>query len=190
MTILFAYLFWQSLVCYVIPDVITLLHCNYCTVFSCEIAVVSWYEGSNVPSHSHQSVGEEGREFTEWFPWLAPGRHPSIQKFWHHSLRRSNINWPIDIHWDKPVGFYGPCAPPVPNANSSEYPQFGMPAELRSLNAGAARRLLLQDGAALRFQQPHTIRSARGCRNDKFQNLSPPSVLFERSRFFYNTQET
>ena len=28
---------------------------------------------------------------------------------------------------NKPVGFYGPIAPPVPNALSSEYPQFGMP---------------------------------------------------------------
>jgi len=27
MTVLFTYLVWQSLVCYVIPDVITLLHC-------------------------------------------------------------------------------------------------------------------------------------------------------------------
>jgi len=26
MTILFTYLFWQSLVCYVIPDVTTLMH--------------------------------------------------------------------------------------------------------------------------------------------------------------------
>ena len=34
-----------------------------------------------------------------------------------------------DIHTDKPVGFYGPIAPPVPNAPSSECP------ELRSLHA-------------------------------------------------------
>jgi len=28
---------------------------------------------------------------------------------------------------DKPVGFYGPIAPPVPNTPSSEFPQFRMP---------------------------------------------------------------
>jgi len=39
---------------------------------------------------------------------------------------------------DKPVGLYGPIAPQVPNANSSECLQFEMPAELRSLHAGAA----------------------------------------------------
>jgi len=34
------------------------------------------------------------------------------------------------------------------------------------------------------------LRSAGGCRNGKLQNVSPPSVLFESSRIFYNTQET
>jgi len=59
-----------------------------------------------------------------------------------------------------------------------------MPAELRSLHAGAARRLLLHAGAAVRFQRAHTIRSAGGYRNGNFQNLSPPSVSFESSRIF------
>ena len=59
-----------------------------------------------------------------------------------------------------------------------------MPAELQSLHAGAACRLRLHAGAALRFQRAHTIRLAGGCRNGKFQNLSPPSVLFESSRIF------
>jgi len=93
-------------------------------------------------------------------------------------------------HTDKPVGFHGPITPPVPNANSSECPLFGMPAELRLLHAGAARRLLLHASAAVRIQRAHTIRSAEGCRNGKFQNVSPPSVLFESIRIFYNTQET
>jgi len=57
-----------------------------------------------------------------------------------------------NIYMNKLVGFYGPIAPPVPNANSSKCPQFGMPAELRSLHAGAARRLLLHAGAAVHFQ--------------------------------------
>jgi len=65
-----------------------------------------------------------------------------------------------------------------------------MPAELRSLHASAARWLLLHAGAAFRFQRAHTIRLAGGCRNGKFQNLSPPSVLFKSSQFFYNTQKT
>ena len=59
-----------------------------------------------------------------------------------------------------------------------------MPAELQSLHAGAARRLLLNAGAAVCFQRVHTIRSAGGCRNGKFQNLSPLSVLLESSRIF------
>jgi len=68
------------------------------------------------------------------------------------------------------------AAPPV---------QLQYPGERR-----AARRLLLHASAAVRFQRAHTIRSAEGCRNGKFQNVSPPSVLFESIRFFYNTQET
>ena len=69
-------------------------------------------------------------------------------------------------------------------------PQFGMPAELRSLHAGAARRLLLHAAARwcctpLPASAYHLI--GGGCRNGKFQNLSPPSVLFESSRIFYNT---
>ena len=47
-------------------------------------------------------------------------------------------------------------------ALSSECPHFGMPAELQSLHAGAARRLLLHAGAAVRFQRAYTIRSAGG----------------------------
>jgi len=54
-----------------------------------------------------------------------------------------------------------------------------MPVKLRSLHAGAARRLLLHAGAAVRF---HSIRG--GCLNGKFQNLSPPSVLLESSLIF------
>ena len=60
-----------------------------------------------------------------------------------------------------------------------------MPAELRSLHAGAARRLLLHAGAAVRFQRAHTIRSTGGCPNGKFQNVSHPSVFFRiESNFF------
>jgi len=64
-----------------------------------------------------------------------------------------------------------------------------MATELRSLHAGAARRLLLHAGAAFCFQRAHTIQSAGGCRNGKFQNLS--SVSFVRIELnFNNTQET
>jgi len=41
-----------------------------------------------------------------------------------------------DFRRNKPAGFYGQIAPPVPNAPSSECPQFGMP-ELRSQHDAA-----------------------------------------------------
>ena len=85
-----------------------------------------------------------------------------------------------DRQTDKPVGFYGPIVPPVPNA------QVRNALELQSLHA-----------AALPFNQniPPSIVLLQQCycrhrHRTKLQNLSPPSVLFEWSLFFYNTQET
>jgi len=49
---------------------------------------------------------------------------------------------------------------------------------------------LLWTAAARRQYCRCMLRSAGGCRNGKLQNVSPPSVLFESSQFFYNTQET
>jgi len=126
-------------------------------------------------------LGELGPHLTMW-PEPKPTCMPSFILI--HPTVWSQYTNVTDIQTDKPVGFQGPIVPPVPNANSSECPQFGMPADLRSLHAGAARRLLLHAGDAVRFQPAHTIRCAGGCRNGKFQNVSPPSVLFESSRFF------
>ena len=43
-------------------------------------------------------------------------------------------------HTHKPVGFYGQIAPPVPNTPSSEFPQFGMPAEYMSCHVVSCQR--------------------------------------------------
>ena len=96
-------------------------------------------------------------------------------------------------HTDKPVGFHGPIAPPVPNANSSECPEFGMPAELRSLHAGVARRLLLH--AAARWccsPLPASAYQSIGGRLPEWQiSKCISSVSFVRiESIFYNTQET
>jgi len=96
-------------------------------------------------------------------------------------------------HTDKTVGFYGPIAPPIQNANSSECPQFGMPAELGSLHAGAARRLLLH--AAARWcctPLPATAYHSIGGWLPEWQiSKSISSVSFVRiESIFYNTQET
>ena len=76
--------------------------------------------------------------------------------------------------------------------------QFRMPPIRNARRASIAARWCFSSTAAARCcmlvlhsaSSEHTIRSAGRCRNGKFQNLSPPSVLFESSRiFFYNTQE-
>ena len=76
--------------------------------------------------------------------------------------------------------------PPVPNAPSSECPQFRVPPSFdrctpphRRFNQNIPPNIVL-------LQQCHCRNRHRG----KLQNLSPPSVLFTSSRIFYNTQET
>ena len=87
---------------------------------------------------------------------------------------------------DKPAGFYGLIAPPVPNAPSSR---------ICGQNP--------QNDADATFLDPHIsvvdchctpprcqycrcmLRLAGGCRNGKLQNVSPPSVLFESSWIFF-----
>jgi len=80
-------------------------------------------------------------------------------------------------HTDKPVGFYGPIAP-----------QFRMPPSFdrctpprRRFNQNILPSVVLLQQCQCQCRNRH-----RG----KLQNLSPPSVLFESSQFFYNTQET
>jgi len=71
---------------------------------------------------------------------------------------------------DKPVGFYGPIAPPVPNApevrsqhNATPPVQFEYPRQRR-----AAAAVLLPESPW-----------------DKLQNVSVPSVLFKSSQNFF-----
>jgi len=77
-------------------------------------------------------------------------------------------------------------APPVPNAPSSD------PRNDADCGRNICGSAHLSSTAAARRRQYCCcmLRSAGGCRNGKLKNVSPPSVLFESSRFFYNTQET
>jgi len=88
---------------------------------------------------------------------------------------------------NKPLGFYGPIAPPVPNASSSECPQFRMPPSFDRSTTLRRRFNYNIPASVVLLQQCHCRNRHRG----KLQNVSPLSVLFESSRiFFYNTQET
>ena len=83
-----------------------------------------------------------------------------------------------DRQTDKPVGFYGPIAPPVLNAPSSECPQFRMPP---SFDRSTTPRCLFN------YNIPASVVLQCHCRNrhrGKFQYVSPPSVLLESSRYF------
>jgi len=84
----------------------------------------------------------------------------------------------VGNQWYKPVGFYGPIAPPVPSAAIRNAPRTSIAARRRfNYNIPASGVLL---------QQCHCRNRHRGK-----LNVSPPSVLFEWSRnFLYNTQET
>jgi len=74
----------------------------------------------------------------------------------------------------QPVGFYGLIAPTDPNAPSPECTP-----PRRRFNQNIPLSVVL-------LQQCHCRNRHRG----KLQNLSPPSVLFKSSQFFYNTEET
>jgi len=93
--------------------------------------------------------------------------------------------WTKPIHnkndSNKPVGFYGPIVPPIQNARSSECPRASIAAWRR-------------DAGSITISQ----RASCCCSNasagiaigEKFQNVSPLSVLFESSReFFWNFQK-
>ena len=86
----------------------------------------------------------------------------------------------------KPVGFYSPIAPPVPNAPSSECPQFRMPPSFDRCTPPRRRFNQNIPPSVVLLQQCHCQNRNRG----KLQNLSPRSVLFESSPIFYDTQET
>ena len=87
---------------------------------------------------------------------------------------------------DKPVGFYGPIAPPVPNAPSSECPQFGMPPSFDRSTTPRRRFNYNIPASVVLLQQCHCQNHHRG----KLENVSPPSVFQIESKFFYKTQET
>ena len=83
-------------------------------------------------------------------------------------------------HTDKPVGFYGPIAPPVPNVPSSDCPHASFnrcTPPRRRFNQNIPRSVVL-------LEPCHCRNRHRG----KLQNLSRPSVLFESSRFFYSAR--
>jgi len=81
---------------------------------------------------------------------------------------------------DKPVGFYGPIAPPVPNDPSSECPQNGMPPSFDRSTTLRRRFNYNIPASVVLLQQCHCRNHHRG----KLQNVSHPSVLFESSRIF------
>jgi len=125
------------------------------------------------------------------WPDLSP--QPKGHLCWFSHFLQGSWSWQTDQQMNKPVGFHGPIAPPVLNANSSECPQFGMPAEIRSLHAGAARRLLLH--AAARWcctPLPASAYHSIGGGLPEWQiSKSIFSVSFVRiESIFYNTQET
>ena len=91
-----------------------------------------------------------------------------------------------DTQTDRQAGWFSrsDCAP------ISERQQFRMSPVRNARRASiAARRFGSSTAAArwccIRFQRAHTVRSAGGCRNGKFQNVSRPSVLCESSRNFF-----
>jgi len=110
-----------------------------------------------------------------------------VGRFLRHGVDHSRVlvtkfhkNWPTlkgriagQRHTDKPVGFYGPIAPPVPNAASSECPRASIAAR-RRFNQNIPPTVVL-------LQQCH----CRNCHRGKLQNLSPPSFLFKSSRIFF-----
>jgi len=132
-------------------------------------------------------LGELGPHLTMW-PEPKPTCMPSFILI--HPTVWSQYTNVTDIQTDKPVGFQGPIVPPVPNANSSECPQFGMPADLRSLHAGAARRLLctLVMQSASNQRIPFDAREVAGMAN--FKMYLPRQFCSNRVDFFYNIQET
>jgi len=76
------------------------------------------------------------------------------------------------------VGFYGPIAPPVPNAPSFKCPQFGMPPSFDRSTTPRRRFNYNIPASVVLLQQCHCRNRHRG----KLQNASPPSVLLESSR--------
>jgi len=82
---------------------------------------------------------------------------------------------------NKPLGFYGPIAPPVPNASSSECPQFRMPPSFDRSTTLRRRFNYNIPASVVLLQQCHCRNRHRG----KLQNVSPLSVLFESSRIFF-----
>ena len=79
------------------------------------------------------------------------------------------------------MGFYGPIAPPVPNAPSSDCQQFGMPTSFDRSTTPRRRFNSNIPASVVLLQQCHCRNRHRG----KLQNVSPPSVLFKSSRNFF-----
>jgi len=79
---------------------------------------------------------------------------------------------------NKPVGFYGPIASPVPNTPRSECSQFQMPPSFDRCTPPRHRFNQNILPSVVLLQQCHCWNRHRG----KLQNLSPPAVLFESSQ--------
>ena len=104
--------------------------------------------------------------------WTAP--------FKRHIKTRSSSS---KINGDRPRSQC--CNKPVDCAPSSECPQFRMPPSFDRCTPPRRRFNQNIPQSVVLLQQCHCRYRHRG----KLQNLSPPSVLFESSRFFCNTQE-
>jgi len=87
-------------------------------------------------------------------------------------------------HWDMLVGFYGPIAPPGPNAPSSECPSNVVPnseferAQIPNFRTRSIPNLWTRPMSGV--SRPYLRYGYRG----RLQNVSPPSVLFESSQIF------
>jgi len=99
-----------------------------------------------------------------------------VQSVWHNTGV-----WQTDRQTDKPVGFYGPIVPPVPNAPSSECPRASIAGRRRA--AGSIRK----------------CRRASCCCSSAIAGIAIGAnfkiyllrqFCSNRVEFFYNTQET
>jgi len=96
------------------------------------------------------------------------------------SFKKSEILL-LDILSDKPVGFYGPIPPPVPNASSSECPRASIAARRRAAGSiRISRRASCCCSSAI----------AGIAIGANFKIYLLRQFCSNRVEFFYNTQET
>jgi len=90
-------------------------------------------------------------------------------------------------HTDKPVGFYGPIAPPVPNAPSSD-PRNDVDATF--VDPHIYRRLPLHDAATPPVLLLHATIGGRLLEWQTSKCITSVSFVRIEWNFFYNRQET